>query len=198
MNKTTLTLGLALAGFTATQAQLFHLGIDLSNPSSVVITATAQPALANTANTSLFDGATLLDFFTAPISPSAGGPLNGSIRPYSASLAYDGWTSDSVGSLDMDDLNLYTEGNFGNNPQIFGTFFQAFISSGSLDLSAFSAELPALGAKGDILSGYSGNFGPIVGQWEITAVPELPVAAHLALYGAGFAGLAIYRRTRKS
>lgn len=198
MNKTTLTIGLALAGFTAAQAQLFHLGIDLSNPSSVVITATAQPALANTANTSLFDGATLLDFFVAPISPLAGGPVAGTIRPYSASIPYNSWTSDSVGSLDWDDLNLYTDGNNGNNPQIFGTFFQAFLSSGSLDLSPFSAELPGLGATGDVLAGYSENLGPIVGQWEITAVPELPVAAHLALYGAGFAGLAIYRRTRKA
>ncbi len=197
MNKTTLSLGLALAGFTAAQAQLFHLGIDLSNPSSVVITATAQAALANSANTSLFDGATLLDFFTAPISPFAGGSVSGTIRPFSASIAYDSWTSDAVGDAVVNDLNLYTLNN-GNNPQIFGNFFQAFLSSGSLDLSQFSAQLPSLGATGGILSGYSDNSGPVVGTWEITAVPELPVAAHLALYGAGFAGLAIYRRTRKA
>ena len=198
MNKTNFILGLALGGAVGLQAQLFHLGINLSDKANVVVTATALPALANTANTSLFDGATLSGFFTSPIPASAGGLVFGGIRPYSASIAYDSWTIDNIGSGVMDDLNLYTTGNIGNNPQIFGTFFQAFISSGSLDLSAFSAELPGLGASGDVLAGYSQQLGPIVGRWEITAVPELPVAAHLALYGAGFAGLAIYRRSRKA
>ena len=65
-------------------------------------------------------------------------------------------------------------------------------------LASEAAFLPTLGTTGPIFAGYSDNPGVIIGTWEITAVPELPVAAHLALYGAGFAGLWTFRRFRKS
>jgi len=193
-----LSLGVVLcAASCALQAQLFHLGVDLTNPTAAVITATTQPGLNNSAATSLFDGATLINFLTGTPALNTGGSLTGTLRPFSSSIPYANWINDDLSSPAYVDLNLY-QVTGSPNTQIFGTFFQPFISQGTLNLTPLAGLLPGLGATGDIYAGYSGNVGPLVGTWQITAVPELPVAAHLAIYGAGFAGLFIYRRTRKA
>ena len=196
MNKSLLGLALCVAG--AAQAQLFHLGVDLTDPANVVFTATALPATQNSLGKTLFDGITLAVFFAPPLPTQVGGPLSGDLRSWSTPLVYDAWISDDVTPGVVTDLNIYRDAVGSNFPETFDTFFQALAGSASIDLSGQAAHFKGLGTSGPIFSGWSGNIGPQIGIWQITAVPELPVAAHLAIYGAGFAGLALYRRSRKA
>jgi|GEM_PF-4433209 len=198
MNKHILCIASLLAAGAA-QAQLFHLGIDISNPSAVVITATSLNATGNSAMT-LWDGATLQLFFTDSVNPVFDQPLAGNLRPSSSVLAYNSWLVDETIPTVFSDLGIYqfTDDPPSSPPQVFGTFFSAFTGTSTINLSAEAAFLPIIGTTGPIFAGWSDNLGPIIGTWEITAVPELPVAAHLALYGAGFAGFWTFRRFRKS
>jgi hypothetical protein len=198
MNKHILCAASLLAAGAA-HAQLFHLGIDLTDPSSVVITATPLNATGNSAMT-LWDGAVLQLFFTDSIPAVFDESLVGSLRPSSSVLPYDSWFVDETIPTVLSDLGIYrfTIDPPSSPPQVFGTFFTAFTGSSTLDLSAQAAFFPIIGTTGPIFAGWSDNLGPIIGTWEVTAVPELPVAAHLALYGAGFAGLWTFRRFRKS
>lgn len=189
----------ALLTAGAAQAQLYHLGIDLTNPSAAVITATTLNATDNSAMT-LWDGAVLQLFFTASVPEVFDEVLVGNLRPASSILPYDSWFVDETIPTIFSDLGIYqvTMDPPSSPPQIFGSFFRAFAGTSTLDLSAQAAFLPSIGTTGPIFAGWSDNLGPIIGTWEVTAVPELPVAAHLALYGAGFAGLWTFRRFRKS
>lgn len=198
MNKHILCAASLLAAGAA-QAQLFHLGIDLTDPSAVVVTATSLNAADNSALT-LFDGATLQLFFTGDIATLPNGPLGGNLAPFASGTGYDSWSVDDTIPFVFSDLSFfqYTDDPPNSPAQVFGSFFTAFKGTGTLDLSAEAAFLPIIGTTGPIFAGYSGNLGPIIGTWEVTAVPELPVGAHLALYGAGFAGLWTFRRFRKS
>ncbi len=198
MNKHILCAASLLAAGAA-QAQLFHLGVDLTNPSAVVITATSLNATANSVLT-LFEGTTLQLFFSNEVSLNSFGPAGGNLAPFSSGTAYDTWSVDDTIPFLFTDLSFFKSTvDPENSPaQVFGTFFTAFKGTAILDLSAQSAFLPTIGTTGPIFAGYSDTLGPIIGTWEVTAVPELPVAAHLALYGAGFAGLWMFRRFRKS
>lgn len=196
MNKSLLGLALGVAG--AAQAQLFHLGVDLTDPANVVFTATSLPPPQTAQGQSLFDGITLSVFFAPPLASQAGGFATGSLRPWLSPLTYNTWASDDITPGLVTDLNIYRTGPGNDVTQTFNTFFQALAGSASIDLSAQAAHFKGLGTSGPIFSGWSGDIGPQIGVWQITAVPELPVAAHLAIYGAGFAGLAIYRRSRKA
>lgn len=196
MNKSLLGLALCVAG--AAQAQLFHLGIDLTDPANVIFTATSLPPSQDSFGKTTFDGITLAVFFSPALPSSVGGFATGDLRPSTSTLAYNTWASDEVTPGLVTDLNIYRSGPGSSHPETFDTFFQALAGSAFIDLSAEAGSFKALGTSGPILSGWSGNIGPQIGTWQITAVPELPVAAHLAIYGAGFAGLAIYRRSRKA
>lgn len=183
---------------------MFHLGVDLSNPSAVVITATTAVSLENSATTTLFEGATLQLFFTSDLTgaPVTDGLAAGTLRPFSAAFAYDTWTLDDTIPGIFSDLNLFLPGDPETSPsQVFGNFFQAFVGSSTINLSDFTASFPVNGTTGPIYAGYSDNLGPMIGTWEVTAVPtpvpELPVAAHLGLYGAGLLGFLAHRRFRK-
>lgn len=198
MNKHILCAASLLAAGVA-QAQLFHLGIDLTDPSAVVITSTPLSATDNSALT-LFEGATLQLFFSGYVPFNTFGAASGNLAPFSSGTAYNTWAVDDTIPLLFADLSFFTSTDDpANSPaQIFGTFFTAFKGSATIDLSAHTALLPSIGITGPIFAGYSDNLGPIIGTWEVTAVPELPVPAHLALYGAGFAGFWAFRRFRKS
>ncbi len=198
MNKHILCAASLLAAGAA-QAQVFHLGVDLMDPSAVVITATSLHATDNSVLT-LFEGATLGLFFTDQVNFNFFGPVTGNLAPFSSGTSYDTWAVDDTIPLLFTDLSFFTStADPGNSPaQVFGTFFSAFKGTGTLDLSSHAAFFPIIGTSGPIFAGYSDTLGPIIGTWEVTAVPELPVPAHLALYGAGFAGLWTFRRFRKS
>jgi hypothetical protein len=198
MNKHILCAAALLAAGAA-HAQVFHLGIDLTDPSAVVITATPLNATANSSLT-LFDGVTLQLFFTADIPSTTFAGVTGTLAPFASGVAYDTWAADDTFPGVFSDLSFYrsTDDPPSSPPQIFGTFFSAFSGTSTINLASQAALLPIIGTTGPVFAGYSDNLGPIIGTWEVTAVPELPVAAHLALYGAGFAGLWTFRRFRKS
>lgn len=191
-------LGIALCVAGAAQAQLFQLEIDISNPANVIFTATSLPGEQLSLGKTLFDGVTLGVFFNPALTTQAGGFAAGDLRPWLTPLVYNSWISDDVTPGLVTDLNIYRDGVGSDLPQTFSTFFQALAGSASIDLSGQAGNFQPLGTSGPIYAGWSGNLGTQIGTWHITAVPELPVAAHLAIYGAGFAGLAIYRRTRKA
>lgn len=196
MNKSLLGLGLCVAG--AARAQLFHLGIDISDPANVVFSATSLPSTQDDFGKRAFDGITLGLFFNPALPTQVGGVLAGNLRAWSMPIVYDTWASDDVTPGLVTDLSIYTTGPGFNFPETFDTHFQALAGSASIDLSAYLANFQPEGTSGPIFAGSSGNLGSPMGTWQITAVPELPVAAHLALYGAGFVGLAVYRRSRKA
>lgn len=200
MKKTLLSLALCATGIA--QAQLYHLGIDLSNPSAAVFTATTLPSEDNSFGTSLFDGISLQVFFNPGLPAVAGGTTIGTtigtLRPFQINLAYNTWFSDFASPGLVTELNIYREGRGSEISQTFSTFFAALEGSATLDLSGQIGHLPGLGTRGPLIAGWTGNQGPRIGSWEITAVPELPVGAHLGLYGVGFAGVWLYRRSRKA
>ncbi len=196
MNKSLLGLALCVAG--AAQAQLFHLGVDLTDPANVVFTATSLPPSQDSFGKVAFEGITLSVFFSPALPSAVGGFATGDLRPWLTTTTYNTWASDDITPGLVTDLNIYRTGPGFNHPETFDTFFQALAGSAVMDLSGQAGSFKALGTSGPIFSGWSGNIGPQIGTWQITAVPELPVAAHLAIYGAGFAGLAIYRRSRKA
>lgn len=196
MKKILLSIALCAAGVT--QAQLYHLGIDLSNPSAAVFTATTLASEDNSFATSLYDGISLQVFFNPGLPAQKGGSTIGTLRPFLTNLAYDAWISDDITPGLVTELNIYRDGVGGNIPQSFSTFFAALAGSAVIDLSGQLAHLPALGTRGPLVAGWTDNQGPQIGSWEITAVPELPVGAHLGLYGIGFAGVWFYRRSRKA
>lgn len=198
MNKQILC-GASLLAAGVAQAQMFHLGIDITDPSAVVITATPLNATANSSLT-LFDGVTLQLFFTGEVPSTTFAGASGNLAPFASGVAYDTWAVDDTIPSIFSDLSFYRSSDDppSSPPQIFGTFFTAFSGTATLNLASQASLLPILGTSGPIFAGYSDNLGPVIGTWQVTAVPELPVAAHLALYGAGFAGLWTFRRFRKS
>ena len=137
-------------------------------------------------------------FFNPALPTQVGGVFAGNLRAWSMPIVYDTWASDDVTPGLVTDLSIYTTGPGFNFPETFDTHFQALAGSASIDLSAYLANFQPDGTSGPIFAGSSGNLGSPIGTWQITAVPELPVAAHLALYGAGFVGLVVYRRSRKA
>lgn len=194
MKKTLLSVALCAAGIA--QAQLFHLDINLTNPSAAVFTATTLPSEDNSFGTTLFDGISLQVFFNPALPGQTGGTTIGTLRPFLTNLAYDAWISDDVSPGLVTELNIYRDGVGNIVPQSFLTFFQALAGSAVIDLSGQIGSLPTFGTSGPIAAGWTGNPGPQIGTWAV--VPELPVGAHLALYGVGFAGVWFYRRSRKA
>lgn len=199
MKKKLLSIALCAAG--AVHAQFFHLTIDLSNPSTAVFTATTRKSDSDSQTTQLFDGITLYDFFYPAFADPVSGSVTGSLQPSTSDpgLSYDRWTSDQIVPTVYSDLNLYRSS--GTLPQTFSKDSQALTGSAVIDLSSQIGNLPVFGTTGWIMGGYSGNLDYAIGLWEVIGappVPELPVGAHLAVYGLGFAGVWAYRRSRKA
>lgn len=182
------------------------LVVDVSNPAAVTITATGGLPSANDpgpAGTWTFDGATLLEFFTADAGGDAGGAFaSGSdLKPTASINAYNGWITDffSTGGVDgtgeFFDLNLYYS-EFVEDPQDFDTAQRAFSGAATVNLSALSALLPAAGATGEILAGYSDFAGPVIGEWAV--VPEVSPGAQAAVFGLGAGALLFLRRRQRA
>lgn len=188
--------GLGVGGVA--QAQVFHLLVDLTDPSAAVITATSENALLNSNTTIHSHGATLQGFFTSSLASIPALPVTGDLGPSTSGIAYTGWDIDQVSSGVLTDLGLFNLGfPDGGEVQEFFTGTPAFVGSSTLDLSSVAAFLPTVGASGDIYAGYSLSLGPVVGRWQVVAVPEVPAAAQCGIYAVGLAGLWMWRRVKK-
>lgn len=184
---------IAALGASARADSTFLLTIDDSNLSAVVITATGFASETDDSSTSTYDGVNLLQFFTADVTSAAKGALVGDLASMSSlgpSFSYYRWDADHASGSYVD-LNLYGRSAV-TETQEFSTNWAAFTGSVTIDFSAYATALPALGTHGDILAGWSGNEGQVIGSWVVVPEPS-PVG----LFLLGLAGLAVWRRAPK-
>ena len=176
------------------------LTINDSNPSAVTITATGFAPGVDNSGKPVSSGVDLLGFFLANESTLFGQLLPGStLSGGNSGVSYNDVRGDNFSTTggNSQDLRLSLDiSSFGaGNSQTFSILQPAFTGSWTIDLSGLGVSAPALpapGATGDILSGFSGDQGAIIGQWEIAAVPE-PSVCSLILLGS-IIGAAVRRR----
>jgi len=160
------------------------LTIDDSNPSAVTITATG---FAPSVNSGKFadSGVDLLGFFNTSQTGLFDSFLNstlfggGSPSPYT-DVRSDNFSTSGGNALD---LNLFIVTGHADL-QGFSTEGPAFTGSWTIDLGDLGVSgsaLPAPGTTGDILTGFSGDQGTVIGQWEVTSVPEPGIGSLLVL-----------------
>jgi hypothetical protein len=178
------------------------LSIDDSNPSAVTITATGLNSAVNDSGSIVNSGVDLLSFYTADEQNMTFGQfLTGALEGGNSGVPYNDVYSDfySTDGGAFYDLELYVDisSTGANNTETFSTTQPAFAGSWTIDFSSLGVDpsvLPTAGSQGNILSGYSGSPGPVIGTWQVASpVPEPAVDSLLAL-GLLATGMAIYRR----
>jgi hypothetical protein len=156
------------------------LTIDDSNPSAVTITTTGFTPAVNDSTRPASSGVDLLGFFSANQSALFGQTLSGStLSGGNSGVSYndvrgDNFSTSGGNSLDLS-LSVDSSSPGTGNTQIFSVAQPAFAGSWTIDLSDLgvnSSALPLLGTHGDILSGFNGDQGTIIGQWQVGPVPE--------------------------
>jgi len=189
--KNALALSLALVAMSSVtqsaQAAVL-IQVDISNPSAVTFTSTDAFASINDSTSTMFDGVTFDEIFSASSLVSetyAGLTGSGLFPPTTTGLAYDDTLTAGDG-VSTTDLNFYA--NTGSPTQSFSTGAPAFSGSATVNIAGVTYQ--SVGYIGEILAGYAdgGSFDSI-GQYQI--VPE---PGSLALLGPG--GLLITRRRR--
>jgi hypothetical protein len=78
----------------------------------------------------------------------------------------------------------------------FSTSTPAFSGTAGINLSSLLADLPSTEASGNIYSGDARSPGVLIGTWVV--VPEPPVEAQMAVGALVVAGLALFRRARRT
>lgn len=199
-----LSLGFCAVPIHSGSAQVL-LTINDSNPAAVVLTATGAHAGVNDNSNTANEGVDLLQFFTLDqVNMTFGQDLTGTLTGGNIGVNYDDVFSDNQSSaggafLDMElyvDLNSPGQGN----TETFSTTQPAFSGTWTIDLASLgvtSQALPAAGTEGNIISGYSGNPGAVIGQWQVEAVPE-PGTISLAVAGFAVAAMASFCQRRKA
>ncbi len=178
------------------------LTIDDSNSSAVTITATGFAPGVNDSGRPASSGVDLLGFFSASEPGLFGQFLLGSTLSGGGSgVSYndvrgDNFSTSGGNSVDFR-LSLDISSPGAGNTQTFSTAQPAFTGTWTIDLSSLgvgSSALPTAGTTGDILSGFGGDQGSIIGQWEVNPVPE-PAIGSLLVLGSIIG--TIIRRSRK-
>jgi hypothetical protein len=174
------------------------LTINDADPSAVTITATGFAPIADGTVNSKSSGIDLLTFFSGNEFNLFGTTLpNSTLTSGGSGLAYRDLLGDnfSAGGDTFTDLRLYLGGP--TSVQTFSTLQPAFSGSWTIDFTSLGlnpSALPTAGSMGDILDGFSGDAGPVIGQWEVAAVPEPSIASLIVL--ASVIGAAMrWRRT---
>jgi hypothetical protein len=192
-----LTAVLFAATFPAAGAPLPILTIDESSSTTVTITGTGNNAIQTDGTTFANAGVDLMNFFTAVVAVGTTPASGSSLQPVSGGIVYEFWGSDTYQGATLQDLNLLSASAVS---QAFVSGTPAFSGTMTINLSSYSAELPALGASGFVYPGNSGGQGTVqqpIGIWQIVAVPEPSAIALLALGAMAFAGLTIVGRARR-
>jgi len=161
-----------------------------ANPAHVTFTATAADAGLADSTTNQDDGVDLLSFFTSNPGKTGSievGLLGGqnNLVPAGTATPYGSWAIDNF-SVNNYALNIYIAIA---NTQAFTTSAPAFTGNMGGPMSDLTSFLPANGASGSVLAGYSGHPGAIVGSWEV--VNTVPEPADFG-WAAGLAGLAAF------
>jgi len=202
--KKALFLGWLLVLPVLARAQDFLLVINDADPSAVTITATGNNATVSSANTTLYDGSEMLGFFTSALTGDIEGSLSsGTLTPSgTGTLPYDTYYVDNYSGGNVD-LNLYYFGTGPadpneSTPQLFSTLQAAYSGTATADLSNETLFLPAVGAEGNVLSGWSGNVGVVIGQWQVVPEPaNAGLAVGLGALAVVFGGVGLAKRRRR-
>jgi hypothetical protein len=169
-----------IAGFTANATLL--LEVDVSNPSSVTLTATGANADAPDSSFNVADGFNLLDFFTGSVSlpPGQTMPITSGLFSYGQNTAYSHWFTDSYSGFGRD-LNIWKSSiaSSSSPTQVFKTQHPSFTGLTTIDLSTWAGLLPSVGTISDIRPGYTYTeygtpkpLGPVIGQWAVIPEPS--------------------------
>jgi hypothetical protein len=158
--------------------------VDDSIPSAVTFTATRAFASANDSTISSSDGVDLLTFFASDVGSGPFGLGTGDLAPSVSGLMYNTWSGDKHSSSSYLDLNLYQ--TRGSATQVFTTSAPAFAGSFTADFSSVSFALPSPGSTGNIMTGWAGHPGVVIGTYMVVPEPShvgATMAAGLALFG---------------
>ncbi len=183
-------LGLGLVSAVPVGAAVL-IEVNVNNAAAVTFTSTGNASQVNDTSSTLYDGVDLVQFFTSVpqffASPSFSGNL---APPNSVSAAFDRKEADAYPTV-RTALALYNGGPDRDLTQVFSTAAPAFSGVGVTDFTADAASLPAAGASGDIIAGYSaGGSNAVIGQW-VAVVPE---PSMLVLGGIGAAAVLLRRQ----
>jgi hypothetical protein len=181
----------------AAQAQIL-LTIDDSNPAATIITATGIGPVSSAGPTLILEGIDLTSFFTSPLSNFPTFPVTSSsltVGNGSSDLTFNEAVNDNESLQDVD-LSLYNNDPTGTISFTAGD--PAFVGTLTLDLSS-STSLPAAGAKGTIVTGYSGSASnTVIGQWQVASAAAVPEPSTWGLVLGSVALLALVRRFRRA
>ncbi|MFN0066517.1 MAG: hypothetical protein ACKVYV_02675 [Limisphaerales bacterium] len=185
----------ALPGLLALVAGPLHaavlIQVDVSNPANVTFTATGAAAGVDDASTFTYDGATLLGFFPAAADPGLDLDVGGNLTPNGTTQRYDASFPDDVSGSSVD-LNLRAFS--GLDDQAFSTSAPAFTGVGTVDFTSLAGPLPEPGMTGQIMAGWSGEPGQVIGEWAV--VPEVAPVAQAGVMGLAVLGFVAIRRGR--
>lgn len=151
-------------------------------------------------------GITIENFFTSSVDYAAAIPITGTLTANTLDpIPPGGKVYTELGTFNYDandgafaagnDLSVYK--GAGDNPnQVFTTSTQAFTGESTVNFSSNIAALPAMGATGNVISGYfndgrndvnQGQHSSVIGQWQVVeVVPEPSSTALIAMAGLGF------------
>ena len=178
------------------------LTIDDSNPSAVIFTATGLAPAVNDSTRPADSGVDLFTFFLAN-EPSLFSQilLGPTLTGGNSGVSYNSVLGDnfSTGGDNFQDLRLYVDSSSpgSGNMQAFSVTQPGFTGSWTIDLSSLGVSpsaLPSPGTRGDIFSGFSGDQGTLLGQWQVASVPE-PGVGSLFVLGTVLAFALNRRRT---
>jgi len=175
---------LFLLAAAASQGALV-LTINIANPSAVVITGVANNSLvAKDLGVNFLGGISLRSFFTADESIAEASPLSitGSWKAIGAIASFNEMVTfafDNAAVVPGVDLSIYNGAAPNSDDQNFVTTAAPFTGSSTVNMSAFT-HLPAVGATGNVNSGFLASQGGVIGTWVV--IPE-PSTALLGLLG---------------
>lgn len=188
-----LWLAIAATFMTASASRaLILLNIDVSDPSAVVISATANGA-SDDSSFNVSSGFNLIGFLTSDFDGVQDFPDGTGTLAFTSGGAIDG---SYFGNFTFTDDNVTLFG-YGGGTATITTGVAPFSGSSVFDFTDLTAFLPAPGAFGDIQGGDLSPVGPVFGQWQVAAVPE-PSTYAAALGAFALAATALRRRRRRS
>lgn len=186
---------IALVFTSSVSAQNYLLTIDITDPTTVVFSATGNFSSTDDNGHSAYDGIELLQFFNNS-ADRFGGSMTGTLTGGESGDPYDTFASDNFTVADGEnDLNIY--GDSTSDQQNFTTISAAFTGVSTADLSEATSLLPTPGTTGDIMTGFSLNAGSIIGQWIVISTVPTPEPSTLALAGLGAVTTILFARRRK-
>ena len=150
------------------------LEIDVTDITAVSFTATGEFSAINNSTTTNGDGIAVLNFFTAPTSTAQYFQdfATNTLKPSTASVLpwYDTMQPDFTSGATSRDVGIYN--GSGSATQFFSTTSAAFDGRMVVNFTTVAGNVPSAGASGNVIAGYPGNSGGVVGTWQAVTVPE--------------------------